>query len=345
MTPQAVAALLCAVAAFAVGRGAEHDDQALRQAARQVLAHQARDGALAEGVDGPVRVDPYFGDLAALGLVAAYRQFHDPTTLDAARRWILWYEQHQNPDGTIDTHDFAAGTWKSTGDYDSADSYAATYVELVDRINDTSPDAAWLAARLPSIERALDAIRAVLQPCGLTIAKRTYPVMYTMDNVETLRGLTAAAHVLAQHGSRSELAIWARDTARRMKQAIETLLWDEKTQRYLVGYQTDGGREVADGKWYPDVMANLMAVGWLPASPRRRALFARLLSEFAEQIPAKAATQDDVEHLIWWGYAAIASGDAAVTARIRRTLEEAHAVEYSNPVFPAHVCRILTGAL
>ncbi len=68
--------------------------------------------------------------------------------------------------------------------------------------------------------------------------------------------------------------------------------------------------------WYPDVMANLMAVAWLPASPRNRALFDRLRKEFGHDIPKSVGSQVDLERLIWWGWAANGAGDRTLLARV-----------------------------
>src|SRR5438105_11279073 len=108
--------------------GAEPAQSALHRAADQILSHQVDDGAIAMGreANGELRVIPYFSSLGALGLVAAYREGHQARYLEAAKRWAEWYGAHEDRDGTVKDYTGRPGSWRSTGHYDSTDSYAGT---------------------------------------------------------------------------------------------------------------------------------------------------------------------------------------------------------------------------
>ena len=317
---------------------------AINQAANQILRHQTRDGAIVMGAlpSQKSQVMPYFANFAGLGLVAAYREAHDPRYLAAAKRWADWYEAHQNSDGTINDYTGVPGAWKSTGDYDSTDSYAATYLELLLTLYRVTSDGKWLRAKFPSATQALAAIRLTLQPRGLTIAKPTYPVMYTMDNVETTRGLQAPVEICRIVNDKA-VGARAAEMAYRMDVAITRDLWDASRQCYRIGVQTDGGKEEGLTKWYPDVMANLMAIGWRPRSERHRTLWIRLKTEFSAMLPTTLHSEDDLEHLCWWGWAARGAGDitlsAEIAARLRRC--EAALPAVANPGLLGHICRLL----
>mgnify|MGYP001374547390 CR=1 FL=1 len=345
-------------------------EEARRAAAERVLALQAPDGALPMGGSATgTRLVPYFSHLGAYGLVVAARAEKDPARRrrwrEAARRWALWYDAHRNPDGTV--YDFEragpGAPWKPTGKYDSTDSYASTYLELVDALHRGGPDRPWLRGRYPFVRRSVDAIRLTLQKNGLTTAHPTWPVMYTMDNAEVLRGLRAAATIARALDETADARTWDA-MADRTQSAIARDLWDEKAGCYIVGLQTDGGRMTGGlVKWYPDVMANLMAVGWLPGDEpfgaRHRALYRRLTAETVVRadagIPARGATLPDEERLgrlTWWGYAVRAMGDRPRLETIRAELAaqllpfpaagEDTAQRFPNPATLGAACRLLT---
>lgn len=338
--------MACCLLPVCCGASFGREESVVQRAADQILRHQMQDGAIVLGTrpEQGARVMPYFGDLAAIGLVSAYRSTHRTAYREAVRRWVGWYEDHLNADGTIFDYTGAIGAWHPTGDYDSTDSYAATYLELVWTEHQADRDDAWLRGRAASIHKVLASIRRTLQPNGLSISKPTYPVMYVMDNVETLRGLRAAASIAQTLDDKQQAAEMTR-LASRMQSAIDRDLWNPAQQCYRIGIQTDGGKMEGLKQWYPDVMANLMAVAWLPASARNRALFARLKDRFGGELPQAVRSEDDLERLVWWGLAARGAGDTAFAEQIRKRLDgfDAVASEWSNPALLGHLCRIENG--
>jgi len=145
--------------------------------------------------------------------------------------------------------------------------------------------------------------------------------MYTMDNVEVLAGLRAGA-ALAKALRDPRLQGTFRAAAEKMQSSIGALEWNETAHCYRIGIQTDGGKMEGLKVWYPDVMANLMAVAWLPASRRNRELYLRLRRQFSRDIPKEVKSQDDLEHFIWWGYAAANNGDPELLKLIRTRLRD-----------------------
>ncbi len=297
------------------------------RAATAILSQQTADGAITMSKvgAGESSVVPYYGCFAAQGLVEVYGASHRSALLDAARRWADWYAAHQNPDGTIFDFKGRSNAWRSTRDFDSSDSYAAVYLSLLWEMQRAAPDASWLKARGGSVKRAVAGIRLTMQPCGMTIAKPNYPVMYTMDNVETLLGLRAATR-LAEVCGDGPLAreTWAE--ADKMEKAISTMEWDSVRSSYRIAVQVDGGKMEGLSQWYPDLMANLMAIAWLPGSDRNRALFGRLYQKFGSEIPARIKSENDLERLVWWGWAAKGAGDRVLLAEIRHRLAGFEAV-------------------
>jgi hypothetical protein len=324
---------------------------ARRAAVQRILALQTLDGALPMGTatGGNHRLVPYFANLGAFGVVVAGRR----SERAFMRRWVLWYDAHRNSDETVYDYEGTSGAWKATGKYDSTDSYASTYLELLHALHHADGDKAWLQERYPFVRRSIEAIQLTLQPNGLTTAHPKWPVMYTMDNVEVLRGLRAAVRMAQAVGNRDDARAWAA-LADRTPAAIARDLWDSAKGCYLVGRQTDnaifaGGLE----KWYPDVMANLLAIGWLPSnapSARNHAdLYRRLTIQTADSsaagIPVTANEDEGLGRLAWWGFAARAMRDKERLAKIRTALTVAlndPKNVFLNPATLGHACRLLS---
>lgn len=311
--------------------------------ADEIVWRQASDGAIVMGQMAPKdnKVVPYFANLAAIGLVSAARDTGQKSYLAAGKRWAAWYAAHMNADGTLYDYAGRPGAWMSKGDFDSTDSYAGTYLELLEAISIS--DKAWVAARYALVGKAVKAIRLTFQPNGLTLAKPKWPVMYVMDNVETARGLRAAAHIAKITHHAGDAKTWT-SIAVRMESAIETRLWNGSRQAYYVGVQQDGGRESGSGEWYPDVMANLMAVAWGVPSQRHRDLFKHLIATSGALIPASASTEEDLDRVVWCGLAARAADDRARSEAMatRLTGFDARKVSVYNTALLGHACRLLS---
>ena len=315
----------------------------ITRCADEILRRQTSDGAIVMGgIQTTNNVSPYFADLAAIGLVMAARETGNRRYLSAAEHWFDWYAARMNPNGTVFDYTGSPAAWRSTGDFDSTDSYAATALELLDAIE--RQDNVWACARYARVSRAIAAIQLTLQTNGLTLAKPGWPIAYTMDNIETTRGLRAAARMAALTGHPADAAAWGH-MASRMEASIAANLWDTGQAAYLVGIQSNGARFAAQNTWYPGLMADLMAVGLGRDSSRDRSLYRRLIAEDAATIPARAATENDVEHLVWWGYAARTAGDEPRFETIQAELATAMArpPPLANTALLGHVCRLLAG--
>lgn len=347
MMRQAIAVLLAAIVAAQSSGGTDGRAKALSAAAEAVLARQVGDGAIQMDPAthaGETHVVPYFASIGARGLVAASVVLRRPQYVDAACRWSDWYREHMRPDGVVEDYSGASGRWKATGDCDATDSYAGTYLELLEAIDRARPRTGWLRSRYASVEQAVAAIRLTLQPCGMTLAKPGYPMMYTMDNSETALGLDAAAALARRAGRTDHAAEWSA-MAGRMRRAVSDMLWDDKRSCYLVGIQPDGGKAEGLASWYPDVMASLMAIGWLPRSERNVTLLKRLEVQFPQFIPLDARTEEQAGQLVWWAFAARTARHTTLLDHIVGQLETYDPATWKvwNPATLGEMCRLLAG--
>lgn len=134
-----------------------------------------------------------------------------------------------------------------------------------------------------------------------------------------------------------------KDLAERTLQAMDEALWQEGKGYYAWAMHESGVRETRLDRWYPDVMAQLMAIAWLPPSARRKRLFAHLRQQFRETWQ-NALGKGDVSVLVWWGMGAIGAGDRAFAQRITLKLAEEQVLQPSepNPAEYGHILRILS---
>lgn len=299
--------------------------QLIQWAADAIVQRQRPDGALLmEPADQSANsVIPYFANLAVIGLANAYPHLRRRSYLHTAQKWLQWYASHMNPDGTIHDYQLLGGELRPTGDCDSTDAYAATFLEALERTAQVSGERRWWSSLYPAAVKAVGAIRLTLQADGLTWAKPGRRVKYLMDNVEVFRGWRSARWIAHSLGRGSEAAEWERQ-AHRTLAAIDRWLFLPREGWYAWALHEDGTRESGLSQWYPDVMAQLMAIAWLPASTRRKRLFAQLQRQFAPMWQT-AMESGDVGALVWWGMAAMGAGDRAFAQRVVHRLAESGA--------------------
>ncbi|MGC8935620.1 MAG: hypothetical protein ACP5LN_10715 [Thermoproteota archaeon] len=182
----------------------------LYKEASYILSSQTKTGSI-KLAPSSQSIVPYFSNIAAVGLIKAYKLTGNSTYLFAARNWLDWYSAHQNRGidvkgirGTI--YDFkllSNGSEVPTFDYDSSDSYAATYLWALYEYFLATDDSSYLKQREENILLAIDAIFATMNQDNLTYAKPDYKVKYLMDNCEVFKGVYSAGKILLVLGNSS----------------------------------------------------------------------------------------------------------------------------------------------
>lgn len=268
----AMASVLCLFAqasATGASRSPEHADLTPRvqEQVDYIISNQLSSGAIL----GPrTRIMPYFANNAAIGLVES----GSPAAQASALRWMEWYLAHLNssappnvPAYSVFDYDFDPATGKEvpTGDYDSVDSYASTALNL-----------AWTAysSRDPRLRRFVkdhmaqyDGIaRLLTKPtpdgvlvtsgpdAGLTIAKPSYPIAYTMDNAEVYSGLLDFARLKAATGRHAEARTY-QAAAKTIQAAMLDKLWNAQTSTWDYAYANPSGPN-----FYPGASAQLWPI-------------------------------------------------------------------------------------
>ncbi|HEY8718871.1 hypothetical protein [Pengzhenrongella sp.] len=202
-----------------------------------ILSKQLASGAI---LSTGTKITPYFANIAALGLLAA-----DTAPARAGvLSWMGWYLGHRNAAATnvpaqsvFDyVYDPITGAETPTNDFDSVDSYASTTLNVAFRAYASGDPQlqSFVQANIGTYEAianlttygAPTGVRIESGPeAGLTIAKPTYAVAYTMDNSEVYSGLADFAALETLLG-RSAQATYYDSWAESTRAAIVAKLWN-----------------------------------------------------------------------------------------------------------------------
>jgi len=236
---------------------------------------QLENGAIpmTAALNGTVTMNPYFADIAALALldnadkyaenVKAYMDWHFAHLNDAD-------DDYNSVDGTIYDYTITIENGKvvkeeSKGSYDSTDSYAATFLTVLNKYYEKTGDAEYIIANGGDIARVAEAMLHTLK-MGLTYAKPDYKVMYLMDNCEVYEGCVSASNLLGVITAEisdcditqtkcAYAADWIKSTA-------EKKMWNAKGKYYDSAIFTDGKAafEFSWDEFYPSATAQLFPI-------------------------------------------------------------------------------------
>lgn len=216
--------------------------------------------SLYKAVDERVNiVNPYLVNLMALDLLR--RESH----VSQVRDYIIWYMDHLNyPDkygatGSIyDYRVFYDGREESLESADSLDSYASTFIMLVNRYYQLTGEQAFISSRRQELEDIIYLVLFLQQPGGLTIALPGTTGRYLMDNCEAYGGISAFVELADEFGWDIHSFYLQHKTI--LGQAIDQHFYDPDRGNYY--WLIDGQVKHAANwtKYYPDAFAQLFPI-------------------------------------------------------------------------------------
>jgi hypothetical protein len=209
---------------------------------------------------GSSKINPYYSNIAAIGMTK------DPARYAEVKNWMQWYINHLNwPDrwglyGTTYDYNVNGSVETSTGDADSTDSYAATFLSLAwayYRTGDAGAQA-YVRTLAYQIEVIAGVVISTQDSDGLTWAKPDYHIKYLMDNSEAYRGLRDVAALFQVGLNNSAKAAYFNARADMMLNGIQAM-WIGNA--YGV-YKDALGRLAAPnwGLWYADATSQVFPV-------------------------------------------------------------------------------------
>lgn len=197
-------------------------------------------------------VNPYFADFAALALLDNADEYADEVV-----KYMDWHFDHLNTkdedfngiDGTI--YDYKVtmkngeiaeeriSAPENADSYDTTDSYAATFLTVVNKYFYKTGDSDYLVSHANDLKRIADVMFATLQN-GLTYAKPNHLIKYLMDNCEVYEGAIAAERIFEEIVLRGKTEYTdMRDDCNELiytiRDNINTKLWNYTGQHYRAG--------------------------------------------------------------------------------------------------------------
>ena len=264
-----------------------------------------------------------------LGLVGALRI--GPKQLPLVADWLGWLARHIAPGGAsrgvVLDHWVRAGDFEEStcppgmasalcGAVDAFDSTAATTLLLADAYLAHGGDV--MLIRSPAMRQALEAsattLNALATADGLTLAKPSHPVVYTMDVVEVIAGWRAWARVQRDAYAQPQSAINSFALASRAEAGLRNKLWLVPAGAWRVSLESGAPQR---SRWYPDTVAQAWPLLWgVDAGPptRARDAWRQAIAPWQPPAPTHWARKTVDPDGFWWpavAVAALCTGDEA----------------------------------
>lgn len=219
------------------------------------------------------KVVPYYSHAAVLGLMECDEVRNTFFGKEISLNYINWYISHMNEKdvngvkGTVYDYYIFQSEGKTvevpTEDYDSTDSYAALFIEVLDTYSRVY-DREFLKGKADTIGTLVDVMLSTyVNELNLTTAKTTYPMCYLMDNCEVYRGFICAESIYREYLNDKEKAEACGNYAGKVKQAILKAFWMEDKGIFTAGAFENGKNAYATGDttaFYPHGACQLYPV-------------------------------------------------------------------------------------
>ena len=207
------------------------------------------------------KITPYFANIAAESMTL------DSSKLNSVKKYIIWYINHLNcPDketidgkviyGTIyDYYISDTGDETTENHYDSADSYASTFLSLLKSYYLAGGDINILIDNKVKIYEIMNVVTTLMDEDGLTYAKPNFKVKYLMDNCESYKGLIDASFLCEHVFDEKAKSLIYKNKANVLKLAIVNDL--KNGNEFFVSKVNEKYQKVDWNEWYPDSVSQI----------------------------------------------------------------------------------------
>jgi hypothetical protein len=256
---------------------------------------------LAEAAENPARalIKLYGNDIEDPNLIIPYtvsilamNELEEGRNLPLVKRFIVWYFGALNDgdkDGLTGTiYDFRVskqGRLVPTGDYDSVDGYAGSFLHLLRLYYERTGDKDLLVKYWAKIEDIVYLIAYLQDADGLTRATAKLPAKYLMDNAESYAGVSAFITLSEAVGKGKNH--YYEDVREALRTGIQEHLYNAKRGNYFWALM---GKERFVSNWnvlYPDAYAHVLLFAYDRSlfegfTERRDAVWGNLVSSQGE---------------------------------------------------------------
>jgi len=239
--------------------------QDLEDEVAYILTLQKTNGAFVDG-PGSNMINPYRNNAAAMSLLQGTKP-----ELAAVAGYLGWYFGHINEGSGYSSLDLAGSIYdyiddglpsdKSAHNYDSADSYAATFLSLCLQYAKKGGDAEILDQNRQSLKSVVSAMEGLLDQWLTWDKPYFWKVKYLMDNCEVHKGFKDAAVLFRTYLNDTAAADKYDLEARMIRDAIQgQLRKPDNSQYYWVKGWLRWPRAVNWKIWYPDSVSQIYPI-------------------------------------------------------------------------------------
>lgn len=216
-------------------------------------------------------VEPYFNNLALLSLL------EDPNDriINTTKKWIDWYLNNLNmPDynniyGSIYIHYIEKNNPNhivTEGSYDSVDSYASTFLMVLNEYHKITGDTQFLIDNEYKITLIENAMLSSIDTDGLSGSKPDYNIKFLMDNSEIYAGLGSLIELFGPNGLNKPAPVEIYKIKKaELASSIENILYNPATKLY---YPYKGATSTDMNVFYPDATSQLFPIRFGLVDPR-----------------------------------------------------------------------------
>ena len=297
--------------------------------------------------NGTLKICPYFSDFAALSLLNQPELY-----AENVKAYMDWHFAHLNTaatdyngvDGTIYDYNVVVSNGQvvreeyinGTPSYDSTDSYAATFLEVVQKYVEVTGDKAYAIAHKAEIERIVNALYSTMVN-GLTLAKPDYAIKYLMDNCEVYEGMVKAAKLYDEVLVPADASLAAtRDKlvadAALVAQKIEEKMWTGSYYHPALGRDDSVAYTFNWDNYYPSATAQTFPIMFgliSPESERAQALY----NQYCAKYDWENFNHPDT---FYWGSNVLTAAMMKDTARVKTYMEIYARVAMRNHAYPLY---------
>ena len=212
--------------------------------------------------NGKYKIVPYFSNISGLALV------NHEKYLSIIKKYLQWYFDNINiPDkfgviGTIYDYNLnIEGVLESTNDYDSYDSYPATFLTLCMEYFKITNNKEIFWLNKEKLDYIVSSLVISIDKDYLSFAKPNYKIKYLMDNCEVYRGLIDGSYIYYQIYSDMIMYNTLKDLAKNNYNSIQNKMYSSKENTYYCAIDKLGIKNKLNlNKWYPDAVSQLFPI-------------------------------------------------------------------------------------
>lgn len=301
---------------------------------------QLSNGAIPEtsfkGTNGALKETPYFSDFAAMALlesgekyaanVRKYLEWHfdrlnrAETDICGQEETIYDYYEYVDQKGNLKEENVYKV--KSKAFYDSTDSYAATFLQLLWKYYRVTGDSTCIKAHKADIDRVISAMLCTMNK-GLTMARPDYPVKYAMDNAEVYAGARDGARLYSTLFAGDENIAVQKSAAAKIRKTMNSKMWNKKGGYYYPALEKNG-KPSGKFKWnrfYMDATAQVFPIeyGVISAKSSRAKTLYKSFNKHWSTAKVKNHRWDKMQYPdeYYWGDLPLAAAEMGDKTRVK----------------------------